>query len=532
MNRDAETKIALGQTALGIELGSTRIKSVLIDDRHNILATGSFQWENRLENGLWTYHLEDAAAGLQESYASLAADVWKRYGRKLETVGAIGISGMMHGYLALDRDQKPLAPFLTWRNTNTARAAGLLTEQLQFNIPLRWSIAHLYENILNGEAHVKRLDYLCTLSSYLHLLLSGQRVIGICEASGMFPIDPCRHDFDSVMLDRFDALIADKGYSWRIRSVLPRVLTAGEAAGLLTPNGARLLDPSGTLRPGIPMAPPEGDAGTGMVATNSVAIGTGNVSAGTSIFAMVVLDKPLRKLYRDIDMVTTPGGHPVAMVHCNNGTSEIDAWFRLFRDFAAAIGAQTDDGALYRALFQQSLRGDGDCGGVIAYNYLSGEPITGSETGCPMLLRGQTAHLTLANFMRAQIYSVFASLAIGMDILKEENVRISRLTAHGGLFKTPGVAQRYLSAAMEAPITVLQSAGEGGPYGMAILAAYMRQRKPGQLLEDYLQAEIFTGQSGSTIAASPEEIDGFWQFLRQYRRLLPSQNAAASIINR
>ena len=532
MDRQAITQIEQGRTALGIELGSTRIKSVLIDERHAVLASGSFSWENRMENGLWTYRLEDAVEGLRQSYAALAADVRRKYGVPLKTAGGIGISGMMHGYIALDREGNQLAPFLTWRNTNTVRAADALTERFGFNIPLRWSIAQLYEAIMEEAPHVAQLDYLCTLSAYIHRLLSGERVVGIGEASGMFPIDSAAKDYDGRMIEEFETLIANRRYPWRLRDVLPRVLCAGEEAGRLTEAGARLLDPSGTLCPGIPMAPPEGDAGTGMVATDSVAVGTGNVSAGTSIFAMLVLEKPLGRMYRDIDMVTTPSGHPVAMVHCNNGTSEIDAWFQLFRDVSRGVHADSSDDALFRYLFEASLAGDADCGGLLAYNYLSGEPVTGqNENGCPMLLRGQGAALTLANFMRAQLYSALASLTIGMEIFEAEQVRFTRLTGHGGLFKTPGVAQQYLAAAVRTPVTVLKTAGEGGPYGMAVLAAYMRSREPGQTLEAYLRSRVFSDDCGVSVEATVEEAEGYRQFLRQYRRLLPVEGNAAALLN-
>ena len=521
--------IRTGKTALGIELGSTRIKAVLINEEHQVLANGSFSWENRLENNLWTYHLDDAVRGLQESFADLASDVKNKYGQELTTIGAIGISGMMHGYLALDKDGSQLAPFLTWRNTNTAAAAGELTELFQFNIPLRWSISQLYQAILNKEDHVPQVAYITTLAGYIHYLLSGRKVMGVGEASGMFPIDSAAMDYDQKMLDQFQDLIADRGFGWNIRGILPKVLTAGQDAGCLTEAGAKLLDPTGRLQPGIPMAPPEGDAGTGMVATNSVDACTGNVSAGTSIFSMVVLEKKLSKLYQDIDMVTTPSGRPVAMVHCNNGASELDAWMRMFGQMLKTVGAEVSTGDLYGRLFGESLEADADCDGVILYNYVSGEPVTGLTNGRPLLVRRKDSRLSLANFMRSQIYSIFASLAVGHRILNDEQVRIKRLTGHGGLFKTPGVAQRYLAAAMNSPVSVMKTAGEGGPYGMAILAAYMLH-KDEMTLEDYLQNVVFGGVEGSTMEPDPADVAGYAAYLADYCAGLPLEHTAVNCV--
>ena len=521
--------IRTGKTALGIELGSTRIKAVLINEEHQVLANGSFSWENRLENNLWTYHLDDAVRGLQESFADLASDVKNKYGQELTTIGAIGISGMMHGYLALDKDGSQLAPFLTWRNTNTAAAAGELTELFQFNIPLRWSISQLYQAIVNKEDHVPQVAYITTLAGYIHYLLSGRKVMGVGEASGMFPIDSAAMDYDQKMLDQFQDLIADRGFGWNIRDILPKVLTAGQDAGCLTEAGAKLLDPTGRLQPGIPMAPPEGDAGTGMVATNSVDACTGNVSAGTSIFSMVVLEKKLSKLYQDIDMVTTPSGRPVAMVHCNNGASELDAWMRMFGQMLKAVGAEVSTGDLYGRLFGESLEADADCDGVILYNYVSGEPVTGLTNGRPLLVRRKDSRLSLANFMRSQIYSIFASLAVGHRILNDEQVRIKRLTGHGGLFKTPGVAQRYLAAAMNSPVSVMKTAGEGGPYGMAILAAYMLH-KDEMTLEDYLQNVVFGGVEGSTMEPDPADVAGYAAYLADYCAGLPLEHTAVNCV--
>ncbi len=513
--------IASGHTALGIELGSTRIKSVLIDKNHNILANGVYEWENSFENGLWTYRLEDAVSGLQASYADLAAEVKEKYGVVLRKIGAVGISGMMHGYLALDSENRQLAPFLTWRNTNTTRAAAELTELFNFNVPLRWSISQLYEAILEGQSHVEKVNYITTLAGYIHLLLSGQRVLGIGEASGMFPIDSYAGNFDSEMLDKFTALIADRGYGWNIRDILPKVLKAGESAGCLTKEGALLLDPSGNLEAGIPMAPPEGDAGTGMTATNAVRVRTGNVSAGTSIFAMIVLEKRLSRIYKDIDIVTTPTGWPVAMVHCNNGTSELDAWVELFGQLFRGLKIDAPKDQLYTFLFNESLKGDADCGHVQIFNYLSGEPVTGLTDGRPLLIRRADGAFTLANFMRSQIYSVIAAMTIGMRILADEKVKIERLTGHGGLFKTPGVAQKYMAAAVGVPITVTETAGEGGPYGMALLAAYLIWHAPGESLEDYLEKRVFSSTTSSVINPDKSDVDGYRKYLEEYEKLLP-----------
>ena len=521
--------IAAGKTALGIELGSTRIKAVLIGEDHHVLANGSFSWENRLENDRWTYHLDDAVRGLQESFADLAADVKGKYGVELTKIGAIGISGMMHGYLALDQEDKQLAPFLTWRNTNTPEAAGQLTELFQFNVPLRWSISQLYQAILNGEDHVPQVDYITTLAGYIHYLLTGKRVMGVGEASGMFPIDSTIMDYDQTMLDQFDTLIADRGYGWKIRDILPKVLVAGQDAGCLTAEGAKLLDPTGKLQSGIPMAPPEGDAGTGMVATNSVDACTGNVSAGTSIFSMVVLEKKLSKLYRDIDMVTTPSGRPVAMVHCNNGASELDAWMRMFGEILSAVGAEVSGGELYGKLFNESLKGAADCDDVTLFNYISGEPVTGLNDGRPLLVRRKDSKLSLANFMRSQIYSIFASLAVGHRILDAEQVRFRRLTGHGGLFKTPGVAQKYMAAALNAPVTVMKTAGEGGPYGMALLAAYLLKAKEISL-EEYLENVVFGDAEGSTMEPDAADVAGYKAYLKAYCDALDLEHTAVKCV--
>lgn len=515
-----------GETALGIELGSTRIKSVLINKDYEVVATGFFNWENRYENELWTYHLNDAVKGLQCSFQSLVEDVYKRYGIELSTVGCIGISGMMHGIIALDENNNQLSPFLTWRNTNTSQAVEELTDLFNFNIPLRWTIAQLYQSILNKESHVKDINYVSTLSGYIHLLLSGKRVIGIGEASGMFPIDSEMLDFDQEMVNKFDSVLSEKRMNYSLRDIFPKVIVAGKLAGKLTEEGAKILDGRGILKPGIPMVAPEGDAGTGMVATNSVAPRTGNVSAGTSIFSMVVLEKRLSRLYKDIDMVTTPDGRPVAMVHCNNGTSELDQWFSIFKEFAESLGCKANTSQIYDAMYYASLDGSPSCDEVILFNYLSGEPITGLMEGHPLLVRKSNGRFNFANFMRSQIYSIFAALSIGTEILIEENVSIDKLTGHGGMFKTKGVAQRYLSAAMNAPVTVMENAGEGGPFGMALLAAFYLWGKENQGLEDFLETEVFSKTVRSTIMATKDDIVGFKQYMERYLALINVEKAA------
>ena len=516
----------LRNTVLGIELGSTRIKAVLIDRNHTPVASGSYDWENRFVNGIWTYSMEDIRTGLQGCYADLKADVARRLGVELTTVGAIGVSAMMHGYLPFDADGAPLAEFRTWRNTITGEAAAELTGRFGFNIPQRWSIAHLYQAMLNGEAHVARLDYLTTLAGYIHWQLTDQRVMGVGEASGMFPIDSDTCDYRQDMVEQFDALAARRGYRWQLRHVLPRVLVAGDFAGTLTAKGARLLDPTGTLRPGIPVAPCEGDAGTGMAATNSVRTATGNVSAGTSDFAMVVVDRPLG-IHREIDMVTTPDGAPVAMVHCNNCTSDINAWVELLGEAAALVGANISKDELFTLLFRKALEGDADCGGLLSYNYFSGEGVTDLDEGRPLFVRTPDPRLTLANFMRTHLLSALATLKIGLDILtKEERVAINCLYGHGGFFKTPQVGQRMLSAAVAAPVSVMETAGEGGPYGMALLAAYRVRKAPDETLADYLDSRVFADASSSTLMAQPEDIEGFNAFLNRYKAAFPTEIAA------
>jgi sugar (pentulose or hexulose) kinase len=521
---DATQAIITGKTFLGIELGSTRIKAVLIDEQHESIAQGGYDWENRLENGLWTYHLEDVWTGLQTSFRNLAAEVQHRYGVNLNKVGAIGISGMMHGYLVFDKNDRLLVPFRTWRNTITEQAAAKLTERFKFNIPQRWSIAHLYQAILNNEPHVKDIAFLTTLAGYIHWKLTGKKVLGIGEASGMFPIDSRTNNYNQGMLEQFNGLIS---YTWKLLDILPEVLIAGENAGSLTAEGAKLLDPAGGLQAGIPLCPPEGDAGTGMVATNSVAERTGNVSAGTSIFTLIVLEKELSKVYTEIDMVTTPSGKPVAMVHSNSCTSDLDAWVRLFREAIEATGKTVEKSALYDALYYKALEGDPDCGGLLSYNYYSGEPITALDQGRPLFTRMPDSRFTLANFMRTLLFSTMGTLKIGMDILTgKEQVRLDRLLGHGGLFKTKGVGQRLMAAALDTPVAVMDSAGEGGAWGIALLAAYMALKQQGETLETYLAQYVFAANSGVSVEPDAKDREGFTTFMERYTAGLHIERAA------
>ena len=515
----------LTKTVLGIELGSTRIKAVLIDDKHLPIANGDYEWENQLVNGVWTYSMEAVHTGLQTCFANLKADVKAKFGVALTTVGAIGISAMMHGYLPFDKDGNQLAEFRTWRNTITGEAAEELTALFGFNIPQRWSIAHLYQAILNHEEHVKDLAFLTTLAGYIHWQLTGEKVMGIGEASGMFPIDSEKRDYDEGMVQKFKALTGID-----LHAILPKVHVAGENGGNLTESGARFLDPSGTLQAGVPIAPCEGDAGTGMAATNSVRVRTGNVSAGTSDFAMIVTDKPLG-VHREIDMVTTPDGLPVAMVHCNNCTSDINAWVNLFSEFAEAIGAPQDKGRLFTLLFNKALEGEADCGGLMSFNYFSGEGVTDLDEGRPVFARMQNSRFTLANFMRTHLLSALATLKIGLDILTQtEQVPIDKLTGHGGLFKTPEVGPRVLSAAVGAPVSVMETAGEGGPYGMALLGAYMLWKDEGESLPDYLDHKVFANARSTTLMAEDKDVAGFNVFLTRYKKALPVEKAAIEVI--
>ncbi|WP_239082632.1 xylulokinase [Actinoplanes teichomyceticus] len=524
---DMREVIDQGRTALGIELGSTRIKAVLTGPDHAAIAVGSHDWENQFVDRTWTYSLEAVWSGLQACFAALAADVKQRYGTELRTTGALGVSAMMHGYLAFDADGELLTPFRTWRNTNTGEAAEQLSELFGYNIPHRWSIAHLYQAVLNGEEHLGRLAHLTTLAGYVHWKLTGRQVLGTGDASGMFPIDIATGGYDTRMLGQFDDLVAGRGLPLKLADLLPAVLPAGEPAGTLTEAGARLLDPSGVLQPGVAMCPPEGDAGTGMVATNSVARRTGNISAGTSIFAMIVLDGELSRVHPEIDLVTTPAGDLVAMVHCNNGASELNSWAGLFAEFAAALGVERDSSTIFETLFRSALDGAADGGGLMAFNYLSGEPITRLHEGRPMFLREPGSSLNLATFMRTQLYSALATLRIGMDVLqKAESVRLDRMFAHGGLFKTEGVAQRLLAAAIDTPVSVGNLAAEGGAWGIAVLAAFHRTRTPGQSLDDFLNTSVFAGAQLDTVDPDPADVAGFDAFMRRYVAALPVQQAA------
>ena len=515
-----------GRTALGIEFGSTRIKAVLIGPDSAPLAVGSSDWENQFVDRLWTYPLDAVWTGVQQAVAALADDVRRRHGVELAGVGALGVSAMMHGYLALDADGALLTPFRTWRNTNTGRAAERLSAEFGVNIPHRWSVAHLYQAILDGEEHVGRLHSLTTLAGYVHWRLTGERVLGVGDASGMFPIDASTGGYSAPLLDRFDRLAAEAGVELKLAELLPAVAVAGRPAGTLTAAGAALLDPTGQLRPGVPLCPPEGDAGTGMVATNSVAPRTGNVSAGTSIFAMVVLERELARAHRELDLVATPAGDPVAMVHCNNGASELDAWAGLFAEFARALGADVDTSQLFETLFAAALGGASDCAGMLAYNYLSGEPITGLEEGRPLFLRSPDSRLSLGTFMRTQLFSSLATLRIGMDVLqKAEGVRLDRMFAHGGMFKTAGVAQRFLAAAIDTPVSVGDVAGEGGAWGIAVLAAYAADGSD-RSLADHLDTVVFAGTSLQTAEPDPTDVAGFEAFLQRYVAGLPVERAA------
>lgn len=528
---DKKQVIEEGRTALGIEFGSTRIKAVLIDEKGMPLALGSYEWENQYVNGIWTYALEEVWKGLQGCYQDLAQDVKSKYDIILTKIGSLGFSAMMHGYLAFDQEDHLLVPFRTWRNTITEEGASKLMEEFHYNIPQRWSIAHLYQAILNREEHVKDIAFITTLAGYVHFMLTGKRVLGVGDASGMFPIDMKTGDYDQTMIDKFDSLVSGEGFSWKLREILPQVMTAGETAGTLTEEGAALLDVSGNLQAGIPVCPPEGDAGTGMVATNSVAKRTGNVSAGTSVFAMIVLEKELSKVYPEIDLVTTPDGALVGMVHCNNCTSDLNAWVNLFDEFAESIGTKIDKDKLFSVLYNKALEGDRDCGGLISYNYFSGEPVTGFDAGAPLFVRKAEDKFNLANFMRMHLYSSLAALKAGLDLLlKEEKVEVDEMFGHGGLFRTKGVGQRIAAAAMNTSVSVMDTAGEGGPWGMALLAAYMQTKEENESLQDYLGNKIFAGQSGSRMDPDAEDVAGFEKFMERYMAGLSIEHAAVDAL--
>ena len=516
-----------GKAVLGIEFGSTRIKAVLIDEEHTPIASGDHEWENRLKDGIWTYSLEDIWEGLRDSYSKLVTDVKEKYGVILTKIGAIGFSAMMHGYMTFNKEGKLLVPFRTWRNGITGEAAEKLTEEFSYNIPQRWSIAHLYQAILNKEAHVKDVDYITTLAGYIHWQLTGEKVIGVGDASGMFPIDTQRCDYNQEMVEKFDALTVDCGFSWKLRDILPKVQSAGENAGVLTEAGAKLLDESGQLQAGVPLCPPEGDAGTGMAATNSVRKRTGNVSAGTSVFAMIVLEKELKKVYPQIDLVTTPDGSLVGMVHANNCTSDLNAWVGIFREFAESFGIKVDMNELFGTLYRKALEGDPDCGGLLSYGYLSGENITNVAEGRPLFVRSPKSNFNLANFMRSHLFTALGALKVGMDILlKEEHVEIDKILGHGGLFKTAGVGQRILAAAINTPVSVMETAGEGGPWGMALLASYMINKKEGESLADYLDNVVFAGNEGISMTPEAKDVEGFETFIERYKKGIEIEQAA------
>ena len=524
---EAKTAILNNKTALGIEFGSTRIKAVLVDDKYDPIASGSYEWENRYENGVWTYSLDDIHKGLQGSYSDLVKDVQEKYGVELTSVGALGISAMMHGYMPFDKDGKLLVPFRTWRNNITGEASEKLMKLFQYNIPQRWSIAHLYQAILNGEEHVKDIDYMCTLEAYVHRMLTGKRVLGIGDAAGMFPVDSEKKDYNQEMVEKFDKLVEPYGFPWKLRDIMPEVMVAGQDAGTLTEEGAKFLDPTGKLKAGIPMCPPEGDAGTGMAATNSVRIRTGNVSAGTSVFAMVVLEKALEKVHEEIDMVTTPAGDAVAMVHCNNCTSDLNAWVNIFKEFAEAFGMKVDMNDLFGTLYNKALEGDADCGGLMSYNFFAGEPVVGFDEGRPLFVRMPDSKFNLANFMRANLYASLEVLKVGMDILlKEEKVAVDEILGHGGLFKTKGVGQSILAAALDTPVSVMETAGEGGAWGIALLASYMNNKAEDEALDDYLDAKVFAGQKGTKMDPDPKDVEGYNTFIERFKKTLPIMKAA------
>lgn len=524
-------ELDLEETSLGIELGSTRIKAILNGPDHIPIASGEYAWESSFENELWTYPLEKVWVGLQSIYRQLTKEVEKKYGTSLTTVGSMGISAMMHGYLPFDKNGEQLVPFRTWRNTTTGIAAETLSELFQFNIPHRWSVAHLYQAILDEEEHVGEIDFLTTLAGYVHWRLTGKKVLGVGEASGMFPIDPNTGNYDSRMMEQFADLIKSNHTGWKLEDILPQVMNAGEQAGTLTMEGAQLLDPTGTLKAGIPFCPPEGDAGTGMVATNSVKVHTGNVSAGTSIFSMVVLEENLSDYYTEIDIVTTPTGKPVAMVHCNNFTSDINAWVDLFAEFLETVGIKIQKGELFKVLFEQAMEADPDVGGLVACNYYAGEPITGFEEGRPLFVRMPDSKLTLPNFMRAHIFSALATLKIGMDILtEEEKVQVDYIMGHGGFFKTEHVGQQLMADAITVPVSVMKTAGEGGAWGMALLASFATTKKEGQTLESYLEENVFSSQTIKTVEPMKEGIEIFANYLERFRSALAIERAAVEVL--
>ena len=522
-----KSTVVNGKAVLGIELGSTRIKAVLVNEKNQPIASGSHEWENQLVNNIWTYSEEAIWAGIQDSYQDMVRDVKEKYGVPVKKIAAIGFSAMMHGYMPFNAEGELLVPFRTWRNTMTEKASEELTELFQYHIPQRWSIAHLYQAMLNQESHVKDITFMTTLEGYVHWKLTGEKVLGVGEGSGMFPIDMEIKGYDKKCLASFDELAAPYGFPWKLEEILPKVLLAGEEAGRLTEEGAKLLDTTGELEAGIPFCPPEGDAGTGMVATNSIAKRTGNVSAGTSVFSMVVLEKPLSKVYPEIDLVTTPTGNLVAMVHCNNCTSDLNAWVNLFKEFAEAMGMKVDMNQLFGTLYRKAMEGDADCGGLLAYNYFSGEHITGFEEGRPMFVRTPESKFNLANFMRVNLFTSLGALKTGMDILlKEEGVKLDKILGHGGLFKTKGVGQNLLAGAINTPVSVMETAGEGGAWGIAVLASYLVNKEEGESLEDYLNNKVFAGQEGEEVQPDERDVQGFDEFMVRYKDGLAIERAA------
>lgn len=519
--------IESGKAVLGIELGSTRIKAVLVNEKNEPIASGSHEWENQYVNNIWTYSEEAIWAGIQDSYQDMLKDVKEKYGVSVQKLGAIGFSAMMHGYMPFNEKGQLLVPFRTWRNTMTEEASDKLTELFQYHIPQRWSIAHLYQAILKKEEHVPEITFMTTLEGYVHWKLTGEKVLGVGEASGMFPVDMNIKNYDQKRMEQFEELVKPYGFPWKLSDILPKVLLAGEPAGNLTEEGAKLLDVSGQLMAGTPLCPPEGDAGTGMVATNSVAQRTGNVSAGTSVFSMVVMEKELSKVYPEIDLVTTPTGNLVAMVHCNNCTSDLNAWVGIFKEFAQAMGMEVDMNKLFGTLYHKAMEGDPDCGGLLAYNYFSGEHITGFEEGRPLFARTPESKFNLANFMRVNLFTSLGALKTGMDILlKEEGVKLDKILGHGGLFKTKGVGQNLLAGAINTPVTVMETAGEGGAWGIAVLASYLVNKEEGETLEAYLDNKVFAGQKGETVEPDEKDVKGFDQFMERYKEGLAIERAA------
>ncbi|MBU9711202.1 xylulokinase [Evansella tamaricis] len=527
MSHEVKKAIENGRTALGIEFGSTRIKAVLIGEGKVPIASGSYDWENSYVNNIWTYSVEEIWKGLQDSYQKMATDVKQQYGVTLQKVGAVGFSAMMHGYMVFDQEGELLVPFRTWRNNITEQASTELTKRFNYNIPQRWSIAHLYQAILNQEEHITEISFQTTLAGYIHWKLTGRKVLGVGEASGVFPIDLNTRDYNQTMLAQFNELVESKNLSWKLEDILPEVMVAGESAGVLTEEGAKLLDVTGELQAGIPLCPPEGDAGTGMVATNSIAKRTGNVSAGTSAFAMVVLENDLSQVHPEIDLVTTPTGNLVAMAHSNNCSSDLNAWVGLFEEFSKAMGMEVDTNKLYETLFKQALQGDSDCGGLLSYGYLSGEHMTHFEEGRPLFVRSSDSHFNLANFMRVHLFTAFGAMKIGMDILmEEEKVKLDEILGHGGLFKTEGVGQNIMASALNVPVSVMETAGEGGAWGIALLASYMVNKSDNETLENYLNENVFADQSVKTVSPDPKDVEGFAKFMERYKKGLPIERAA------